>query len=125
MNKTSAKLAIARNIRFFRIKNRFSCSELAKRIDVCAASISAYENGYCLPSLDVIFRLADVFDVSVAALLVEPSITKSEISLAEAIQVIIDHNAQIPAMHALTESLAATIAQYKVREGRREMCEIR
>lgn len=125
MNKTSAKLAVARNIRFFRIKNRFSGRELAKRIDVCAASISAYENGYCLPSLNVMFRLADVFDVSVSALLVEPSTTKSEISLAEAIQVIIDHNAQIPAVHALTESLAATVAQYKIREGRREIGEIR
>ena len=71
------------------------------------------------------FRLADVFDVSVSALLVEPSITKPEISLAEAIQAIIDHNAQIPAMHALTESLAATVAQYKAREGRRELGEIR
>lgn len=125
MNKTSAKLAVARNIRFFRTANKFTNQELAKRIDVCAASISAYETGRCLPSLDVMFRLADVFDVSVSALLVEPSITKSEISLAEAIQVIIDHNAQIPAMHAITESLAATIAQYKVREGRRELGEIR
>lgn len=125
MNITSKKLAVARNIRFFRIKNRFSFSDLAKRIDVCAASISAYENGYCLPSLNVMFRLADVFDVSVSALLVEPSTTKSEISLAEAIQAIIDHNAQIPAMHALTESLAATVAQYKIREGRRELGEIR
>ena len=125
MNKTSAKLAVARNIRFFRTANQFTNQELAKRIDVCPASISAYETGRCVPSLDVIFRLADVFDVSVAALLVEPSITKSEISLSEAIQAIIDHNAQIPAMHALTESLAATVAQYKVREGRRELGEIR
>ena len=125
MNKTSARLAVARNIRFFRTANQFTNRELAKRIDVCSASISAYETGRCVPSLDVIFRLADVFDVSVSALLVEPSITKSEISLPEAIQVIIDHNAQIPAMHALTESLAATVAQYKVREGRRETGEIR
>ena len=125
MNITSKKLAVARNIRFFRTANQFTNRELAKRIDVCSASISAYETGRCVPSLDVMFRLADVFDVSVSALLVEPSITKSEISLAEAIQTIIDHNAQIPAMHALTESLAATVAQYKVREGRREMSEIR
>lgn len=55
----------------------------------------------------------------------DQSLPRQEISLAEAIQVIIEHNAQIPAMHALTESLAATIAQYKVREGRREMGEIR
>lgn len=101
MNKTSAKLAVARNIRFFRIKNRFSGRELAKRIGVCSASISAYETSRCLPSLNVMFRLADVFDVSVAALLVEPSTTKSEISLA------------------------ATVAQYKIREGRRELGEIR
>lgn len=125
MNITSKKLAVARNIRFFRIKNQLTSRELAERIDVCQASISAYENGYCFPSLNVMFRLADVFDVSVSALLVEPSITKSEISLAEAIQAIIDHNAQIPAMHALTESLAATVAQYKIREGRRELGEIR
>lgn len=125
MNKTSARLAVARNIRFFRTANQFTNRELAKRIDVCSASISAYETGRCVPSLDVMFRLADVFDVSVSALLVEPSTTKSEISLAEAIQVIIDHNAQILAMHALTESLAATVAQYKIREGRRELGEIR
>ena len=125
MNKTSANLAIARNIRFLRIKNRFSGRELAKRTGVSAVSISAYETGRRVPSLDVIFRLADVFDVSVSALLVEPSTTQSEISLAEAIQAIIDHNAQLPAMRALTESLAATIAQYKVREGRRELGEIR
>lgn len=56
---------------------------------------------------------------------VDQSRPRQEISLAEAIQVIIDHNAQILAMRALTESLAATIAQYKVREGRREMGEIR
>ena len=55
----------------------------------------------------------------------DQSLPRQEISLAEAIQVIIEHNAQIPAMHALTESLAATIAQYKIREGRRELGEIR
>ena len=125
MNITSANLAIAKNIRFFRIKNRFSGRELAKRTGVSAVSISAYEAGRRIPSLDVIFRLADVFDVSVSALLEDPSTTKLEISLAEAIQAIIDHNAQILAMRALAESLAATIAQYKVRERRREMGEIR
>ena len=55
----------------------------------------------------------------------DQSLPMQEISLAEAIQAIIDHNAQILAMRALTESLAATIAQYKVRERRREMGEIR
>lgn len=56
---------------------------------------------------------------------VDQSRPRKEISLAEAIQTIIEHDAQIPAMHALTESLAATVAQYKVKERRREMGEIR
>lgn len=125
MNKTSAKLAIARNIRFFRIENRFSCRELAERIDVCPASISAYENGYCLPSLNVMFRLADVFDVSVSALLVEPSITKSEISYADALNVIIENGKQLSAIRALVESLSAREAAREYRERTRNLNEIR
>lgn len=56
---------------------------------------------------------------------VDQSRPRKEISLAEAIQTIIEHDAQIPAIRALTESLAATVAQYKVRERRRETGEIR
>ena len=107
MNKTSAKLAVARNIRFFRIKNRFSCRELAKRIGVCAASISAYETSRCLPSLDVMFRLACVLGTSVADLLGEPSTTKSEISLADALNMIIENGKQLSAIRVLLKSLGA------------------
>lgn len=56
---------------------------------------------------------------------VDQSCPMQEISLAEAIQTIIEHDAQIPAIRALTESLAATVAQYKVRERSRETGEIR
>lgn len=56
---------------------------------------------------------------------VDQSCPIQEISLAEAIQTIIEHDAQIPAIRALTESLAATVAQYKVKERRRELDEIR
>lgn len=107
MNKTSAKLAVARNIRYFRTVNQFTNQELAKRIDVCAASISAYETSRCLPSLDVMFRLADVFNVSVAALLVEPSTTKSEISYADALNMIIENGKQLSAIRVLLKSLVA------------------
>ena len=107
MNKTSANLAIAKNIRFFRIKNRFSGRELAKRIDVCQASISAYETSRCLPSLDVMFRLADVFDIPVADLLGEPSTTKSEISYADALNMIIENGKQLSAIRVLLKSLGA------------------
>lgn len=56
---------------------------------------------------------------------VDQSCPMQEISLAEAIQTIIEHDAQIPAMRALTESLAATVAQYKIKERRRVIGEIR
>lgn len=56
---------------------------------------------------------------------IDQSCPMQEISLAEAIQTIIEHDAQIPAMRALTESLAATVAQYKVKERRRVISEIR
>lgn len=107
MNKTSAKLAVARNIRFFRIKNRFSGRELAKRIDVSPASISAYETSRCLPSLDVMFRLAYVLGTSVADLLGEPSTTKSEISYADALNMIIENGKQLSAIRVLLKSLGA------------------
>lgn len=124
MNKTSAKLAIARNIRFFRIENRFSGRELAKRIDVCPASISAYESGRCVPSLDVMCRLADVFDISVAALLGNPT-AKPEISYADALNVIIENGKQLSAIRALVESLSAREAAREYRERTRNLNEIR
>lgn len=125
MNKTSAKLAVARNIRFYRTVNRFSNRELAKRIDVCPASISAYETSRCLPSLDVMFRLADVFDIPVTALFGEPSTTKSEISYADALNVIIENGKQLSAIRVLVESLSALEAVREYRERTRNLNEIR
>lgn len=125
MNKTSAKLAVARNIRLYRTENRFSARELAKRVDVCPASISAYETGRCFPSLDVMFRLADVFGISAAALLGEPSTTKSEISYADALNVIIENGKQLSAIRVLVESLSAQEAMREYRERTRNLNEIR
>lgn len=125
MNKTSAKLAIARNIRFFRTVNQFTNQELAKRIDVCAASISAYETSRCLPSLDVMFRLADVFDIPVTALIGNPSTTKPEISYADALNVIIENGKQLSAIRVLVESLSALEAVREYRERTRNLNEIR
>lgn len=125
MNKTSAKLAVARNIRFSRTVNQFTNQELAKRIDVCAASISAYETSRCLPSLDVMFRLADVFDIPVTALIGNPSTTKPEISYADALNVIIENGKQLSAIRVLVESLSALEAVREYRERTRNLNEIR
>ena len=103
-----------------------SQNELAKRAQISGAYIDALECGtHSNPTLKMILRLSAALGIPPYLFLGDAGTRGEEISLSEAIQVIIDHNAQIPAMHALTESLAATIAQYKVREGGRELGEIR
>lgn len=103
-----------------------SQNELAKRAQTSGAYIDALECGtHNNPTIKKILRLSAALGIPPYLFLGDAGTRSEEISLAEAIQAIIDHNAQIPAMHALTESLAATIAQYKVREGRCEMGEIR
>lgn len=103
-----------------------SQNELAKRAKTSDTYINMLENGtHSNPTLGMILRLSATLGIPPYLFLGDAGTRGEEISLAEAIQVIIDHNAQIPAMHALTESLAATVAQYKIREGRRELGEIR
>ena len=103
-----------------------SQNELAKRAQTSGAYIDALECGMrSNPTLKIILRLSAALGIPPYLFLDGTGTHGEEISLAEAIQVIIDHNAQIPAMRALTENLAATIAQYKVREGRHELGEIR
>lgn len=109
-----------------RIRLGLSQNELAKRAQISGAYIDALECGMRSNlTIKMILRLSAALGIPPYLFLGDAGTRSEEISLAEAIQVIIDHNAQISAMHALTESLAATIAQYKIREGRRELGEIR
>lgn len=48
-------------------------SELAKKLGVTAATISAYENGTRTPDINMASEIADLFDISVDNLLGKPS----------------------------------------------------
>lgn len=113
-------------IYFNRTRLGLSQGELAKRAQTSVAYIDALEAGtHSNPTLKIILRLSAALGIPPYLFLGDAGTRGKEISLAEAIQTIIEHDAQIPAIRALTESLAATVAQYKIREGRRELGEIR
>lgn len=113
-------------IYFNRTRLGLSQGELAKCAQTSCAYINALEAGtHSNPTLKMILRLSAALDIPPHLLLGDAGTRGETISLAEAIQTIIEHDAQIPAIRALTESLAATVAQYKTRERRRELDEIR
>ena len=60
-------------------------AELAQRLGVSKSSISMYERGNREPELDLLERMADLFDVSVNAMLgrSEPELVNSDPALTE------------------------------------------
>lgn len=58
------KKRIGQKIRNLRILNNLSQNELSNALHVTQASLSLYENGNKLPSIDVLIRISEYFDVS-------------------------------------------------------------
>ena len=58
------KKRIGNKIKTLRTTNNLNQSELSELLNVTQASLSTYENGNKLPSLDVLIRIADYFKVS-------------------------------------------------------------
>lgn len=114
-------------IYFNRTRLGLSQGELAKRAQTSDTYINVLEAGiHSNPTLKMILRLSAALDIPPHLLLGDDVEAYGKtVSLAEAIQTIIEHDAQIPAIRALTESLAATVALCKVKERRRETGEIR
>ncbi len=60
-----SKLVISNNIRKLRFfHNEMTQQELAKKTEVTRQTIVAIENGKYSPTLDLAFRIADVFGIS-------------------------------------------------------------
>ncbi len=59
------KYIIGGNIRLAREKAGFSQAELAEKLGITGASISAYENGVSIPSVPVILQIAKTLNVSI------------------------------------------------------------
>lgn len=60
-----------------REKHGYSQKQLADILHVSKNSVSHYELGQCMPSIDVIISIADVFDVSMDYLLGRSSVNLS------------------------------------------------
>ena len=58
-------MAMENNIRLFRAKLGFTQEDLAKKIAVTRQTIIALEKGSYTPSLELAFKLADLFEVPI------------------------------------------------------------
>lgn len=72
-------------LKMLREKNGYSQQQLADILHLSKNSISHYELGVCMPSIDVLINIADVFDVSLDYLLGRSSVNISKKLLEKAI----------------------------------------
>ncbi|MCH5156503.1 MAG: helix-turn-helix transcriptional regulator [Clostridiales bacterium] len=59
----------ADNLKLWRTSQGLSQKELAKKINVSFQTISHWETGYAIPSIDELVALADLFDTSLDELI--------------------------------------------------------
>lgn len=57
-------LEISKNIRFYRKLLGLTQEELANRLGGKKSLVSNYENGYSVPDIFTLIKLADIFDVT-------------------------------------------------------------
>lgn len=71
MDEETLKMNLAKNIRFLRLTHnpRITQAELAKKLGITQKSISNYEHARCLPPTYVLAAMADLFRLSLDALL--------------------------------------------------------
>lgn len=62
---TYMKNSFGKNLKFLRLKRTLSQIQLAKQIDVSQQCISEWENSKIEPTLSSLWKLADVFEISI------------------------------------------------------------
>ncbi len=65
-----SKSSISRTLKILRAYYHLSQTQLANKIEISNSHISELENGKKTPSLDLLFKYADCFNVSVAQIFV-------------------------------------------------------
>lgn len=68
MGNLKAKLNICNNIAFLRASAQLTQKDLAEKIDVTRATINAIERGNYNPSLELAFRLAEIFATDIESI---------------------------------------------------------
>lgn len=59
------KIKIGARIKYFRELNNVSQSDLANSIGVDRTTLSHYESGFRLPNIFVLWKIADVMEISI------------------------------------------------------------
>ena len=60
---------ISKNIKKLRLENGYTQSELAEKLNVTHQTISSYETGRTLPDINILSKLAEIYNVNIEELL--------------------------------------------------------
>lgn len=59
------KDVISKNILFYQKQNHYTQLALAKKLGGSASLVSNYENGYSTPDIFTLWKMADIFDITI------------------------------------------------------------
>lgn len=95
-------MGLPNNLKYLRRRNNYDQGDLAKKLQVKQAAISAYETGRNEPTIETLIKLADLFGVTIDDLIRKDLSALPEDALAAA-----------PALPALVEELRREIADLR------------
>lgn len=61
---------VGKNIKYYRLLNNMTLSSLAEKLGVTSMSISNYENGLRNPDISTLNKMASIFNVGIAKLVI-------------------------------------------------------
>lgn len=56
--------AMQERLKYYREKNKYSQEEIAEKINITQSAYSNYEKGKRLPSIEILIKLADIYEIS-------------------------------------------------------------
>ncbi|MCI5497230.1 MAG: helix-turn-helix domain-containing protein [Firmicutes bacterium] len=57
-------MELSQNIRFYRKSMNMTQEQLASKLNGKKSLVSNYENGYSVPDIEILIKLADIFEIS-------------------------------------------------------------
>ncbi len=57
-------MELSKNIRFYRKSMNMTQEQLANMLNGKKSLVSNYENGYSVPDIEILIKLADIFEIS-------------------------------------------------------------
>ena len=57
-------MELSQNIRFYRKSMNMNQEQLASKLNDKKSLVSNYENGYSVPDIETLIKLADIFEIS-------------------------------------------------------------